>query len=303
MVMTEFKEKILEGLREKLGNDVVVSNMNVVKNNDIKLTGIRFISKQSEASPILYFDNLYQKFEECGQDFDETLKYAVEFYEQNRVTDIPPVRWILEYENVKNLLGVRLVNKELNNDYLVDKPYKEFLDLAVIFTIDLAIFGNAAAVTLVTDSLFESWGITLDELYNDALEGYRKHNKVVFTSMSDVVADILRDDGMEDTGLMETIRQSDDLMYVLSVESRVKGSGLMLYTDILGRIAEQLDSDLVIIPSSVHELIILREDKSMEPESIYAMVKDVNDTQVAPHEILSYSVYHFSRETAEISIL
>lgn len=303
MVMTEFKEKILDGLREKLGNDVVVSSMNVVKNNDVRLTGIRFISKQSEAAPILYFDNLYQKFEECGEDFDETLKYAVEFYEQNRVTEMTPVRWLTEYENVKNLLGVRLVNRELNNDYLVDKPYKEFLDLAVVFTVDLAIFRDASAVTLVTDSLFKSWGVSLDELYNDALENYRKCNEIVFTSMSDVVANILESEGITDNELMKTMHESDNLMYVLSVKSRIKGSGLMLYKDVLGRIAEQLDSDLIIIPSSIHELIILREDKSMEPESIYAMVKEVNNTQVAPEDILSYSVYHFSQETTEISIL
>lgn len=303
MVTTEFKEKILDGLRTKLGSDVIVSSMDVVKNNDVKLTGIKFLSKQSEAAPVLYFNNLYQKYEELNHDFDETLKYAVEFYEQNKVTEISPMRWIVEYENVKNLLGVRLVNREFNKEYLVDKPHKEFLDLAIVFTIDLAMFNNASAVIVVTENLFNSWGISLDELYSNALENYRKFNKVVFNSMSDVVADILESEGIEDTKLMESIHESDHFMYVLSVESRVGGSGLMLYKDILGRIAEQLDSDLIIIPSSVHELIILRDDESIVTESIYAMVKDVNDTQVAPQDILSYSVYHFSQETTEISIL
>lgn len=303
MVTTEFKEKILDGLRTKLGSDVIVSSMDVVKNNDVKLTGIRFLSKRSEASPVLYFNNLYQKYEEFNQDFDETLKYAVEFYEQNKVTEVSPMRWITEYENVKNLLGVRLVNREFNKEYLVDKPHKEFLDLAIIFTVDLAMFNNAASVIVVTENLFNSWGVSLDELYNDALENYRKNNKVVFNSMSDVVADILASEGIEGAKLLESVHDSDNFMYVLSVESRVGGSGLMLYKDILGRIAEQLDSDLIIIPSSVHELIILRDDESMKAESIYAMVKDVNDTQVAPQDILSYSVYHFSQETTEISIL
>ena len=88
--------------------------------------------------------------------------------------------------------------------------------------------------------------------------------------------------------------------YVLTNKDKMFGASAMLYTEQMKRLAYRLQSDLLILPSSVHEVLLLPDDHDREYDFYRQMVQEVNATQVDPEEILSDSLYRYDREKAEI---
>jgi hypothetical protein len=77
----------------------------------------------------------------------------------------------------------------------------------------------------------------------------------------------------------------------------------MMNKDMLRETAEKFGKDLMILPSSIHEVLLIpAKDDEMNADELRQMVREVNDTQLALNEILSYHVYRYSQETEEISI-
>ena len=91
-------------------------------------------------------------------------------------------------------------------------------------------------------------------------------------------------------------------MYVLSNISRMNGAACMLYDGVIRKFAEYWRTDLYIIPSSIHEVIMIPDNGSAEPERLLEMISDVNDTQVSAEEVLSYGLYHYSRSNDSLRI-
>ena len=94
------------------------------------------------------------------------------------------------------------------------------------------------------------------------------------------------------------------ILYVLSNTNSINGAATILYDDVMKSFAEEHEVERVIIlPSSLHEVLILKDDGIMNAESLKEMVKSVNDTELNPEDILSYSVYYFDRENDRLSVL
>ena len=89
-------------------------------------------------------------------------------------------------------------------------------------------------------------------------------------------------------------------MYVLTNKAKINGASAMLYSDKIRELADSLQSDLIILPSSVHEVLLLPDDHKQKYDFYRQMVEEVNTTQVEPEEVLSYSLYRYSRDKAEI---
>ena len=90
-------------------------------------------------------------------------------------------------------------------------------------------------------------------------------------------------------------------MYVLSNRDKQYGAAYMFDTEVMDRIAEEIGGDIVVIPSSIHESILLRKQEDMDFDFLRKMVKEVNRTQLYPTEILSDEVYQYSRDTQTLS--
>ena len=93
-------------------------------------------------------------------------------------------------------------------------------------------------------------------------------------------------------------------MYVASNSDKLNGSSVILYRDMLKNFAESHDVEkLYILPSSLHEVIIIPDDANMEKDiqMLNEMVVSVNCTQVQPEEILSDHVYVYEYSTDTLS--
>jgi len=94
----------------------------------------------------------------------------------------------------------------------------------------------------------------------------------------------------------ESMSISESVLYVLSTGIRVNGAALMLVPDILEQIGEKAGMDYYILPSSIHELMIARDDGLVTAKMLKELVHDGNRTDaiVRQEDVLSDNVYFYS---------
>ena len=89
-------------------------------------------------------------------------------------------------------------------------------------------------------------------------------------------------------------------MYVLTNSSTMFGATKICDKFALRNIASVIGDDFLIIPSSIHEVIVLPYDKTMDPGDIDAMIREVNETQVSEQDRLSDHVYYCDHKTLTV---
>ncbi len=76
----------------------------------------------------------------------------------------------------------------------------------------------------------------------------------------------------------------------------------MLYPGILEAVSEKLGYDLFVLPSSIHEIILLQAENSSRHKELAEMVAQINQTELAADEVLSSHVYYYSRAEQALRI-
>ena len=96
--------------------------------------------------------------------------------------------------------------------------------------------------------------------------------------------------------MCEEMMPPEDRMYILTNIYKVNGASMLLDSDMMQKVMEEVGSDFFILPSSIHEVLIVPADSGMKSSDLETMVREVNDTEVSDTEILSYHVYRYSME-------
>lgn len=292
--MEELRKKLMEELKNKLGEGYEVSPVDVNKNNGTILHGISIMLKGNIGGPTVYVDNFYQRFQGSNEEIEEMIDYILEDIRScYEIDDEELQRNVYEYDRAKEHLRVALCNYEANKETLFSRPHKRILDLAVIACVrnDEAPVGRTGFI-YVTDRLLEIWGVSKEEMFTTALKNTMK--EAYCCKLSDLLAQ--QDDFELPPGV-------EIPLYILTTNSKYLGASSLLNGPALNQIAEELHSNLFIYPSSIHEVLVLpdegtRKQRAMQKE----MVEEVNETNVSPEERLSNSVYYFDREKQEVTI-
>lgn len=143
----------------------------------------------------------------------------------------------------------------------------------------------------------EYWGVTEDDLFHTAMENTPYFQKKKMAGMNSVI-EYLTGKKVDDV-----IEDCSANMYILTVEDNLNGAGAILYPDVLKGIAEKMRcKNFFVIPSSIHETIIVPMFSEDDFEALSQMVKEVNATQLAPEEILSDHAYVYRRADNTISM-
>ena len=125
----EFCEKVRAAVSDFMGGEAEVSLQYVTKNNGVNLTGINIMEKDSHISPTIYLNDAYEIYEN-RQEIGSIVKKIMEVYEENRVGKDFDITFFSDYEAVRKKLTFRLINKEMNREFLKEVPYEDFYDLA-----------------------------------------------------------------------------------------------------------------------------------------------------------------------------
>lgn len=274
----EYYELLSRELKARAGDNVDISIRDVRKNNGVykKACTVRF--NDAQIAPTIYLEPYYDHYlhgEAVAESADNILRYCK--CQTPKVNF--PENFFKEYGTVKGRLGIKLIGKEKNKSYLRDIPHIDLGDLAGVFyyLLENPAFGNGMIV--IRDMDIERWGMTVEQLYADALENCPRMLPPVFRSLSDVL-NVLQPAG-------------EDELYLLTNESALYGAAVILYPGLLQEVADYIGKDYFVLPSSVHEVILL-PDNGEEAEGLLQIVADINHTQVEEEEILIDAVYKYT---------
>ena len=285
MSYERFKEYFLEQLKNTLGEGIELQKQNCLKNNDLQVEMLTCKEEGKNLTPRIRTREFYDLY--CLQGMKTAVEVATEILGDRRKVDIHKV--IEPWEVMKSGVNVEVINYEWNQERLKKEKiiYEKILDLAIIFTVNLR--ENEDLKMTITSGLLEQWKITKDELISVAYENFAKADYAII-SYEDVMEQLLG------------LRIESELCVLLN-RSKLRGASGMLRIDLLQDLADKKESDLLILPSSVNEVLLLaEEDNILDMDSVKKMVEDINRDYVDEEERLSDNIYTYKRKTGKISI-
>ena len=286
---------IKNGIQQRLEYSCQVMTHNYLKNNGVTLCGLTIMTKESNISPTIYLNGFYERYVYEAESLQQIEVDVIETYRRNKTDHNLDVSFFTEWENARQRIIFKLVNYDANRELLKDVPYKKVLDLAMVFTCLVEKGVTGSATILIHNHHMECWKVTEDDLFHTAMENTHYFQKEKLTGMDSVI------EYLTGQKLGNDILDGICSMYVLTVENNLNGAGAVLYKDLLKDFADRMESDFYILPSSVHEMILLPLFTD-DMESLSKMVKEVNATQLKPEDVLSDHAYVYRRADNTISM-
>ena len=274
-------ENIIRLMKEQLGTGTEVTNVRVNKNNGVILEGIQIKENGSNIAPVLYPDSTKSDIENA----DMLVKvYKNHETEKNRLLEASQI--LTSWSSVKDIILPVMVNNQRNTNkelYLI--PFVG--DLSIGFKAILDNTKQGVASVKITNQLVEKWDISEQDILEQAKENL--NNQLYISDMFSVMNSIMNGDSEPNTRIVNM----DDIMNVASNVNKVNGASALLLIPDLIRNGEIENRDYTILPSSVHEVIIL---KQAFEKAFVDMVKDVNGSMVSAEDYLSDNVFIYNHD-------
>lgn len=300
MVFEEFTETVTELVREKMGEDVIVCNQTVQKNNGVLLTGLCIRKEGVNIAPTIYLNSLYEQYERRNigvnyEELDLIVDEIISQYHNFKVDQDIDLEMTLCFDVMKEHIVYKLINYEQNRALLEEVPHDRYLDLAIVYYCSVYRDGYGYAAMLIRDSVMKMWDVTIDEVRQYANRNTPKLFPYRIKSLSQIAQDLaeLKELDLECAEDMPRI-------YVLYTEGY--GAGVILYDRILQDLATAMDSDLLVIPSSIREVLVMAYECDAQIAHFNELVKCVNREAVDEEERLSDHVYLYRRDLQELTI-
>ncbi len=204
------------------------------------------------------------------------------------------------WERVKDRVEYRLINVDRNLELLQDIPYRCYLDMAIVY--HLKIYGPEDQITTatITNHLMDKWEVMEEDLYEAASVNTPQLDHVICEDLTMFLLGMLGD-GDELKNMLADEKNQVPL-HTLTNQSMILGAATILYPGVLRDISDWMGGDLIILPSSIHEVLLLKYEDGMPLDELTAMVQEINRTEVPEKDILSEHVYLYRRNTDEIEI-
>lgn len=292
-------EKKMNGMLE---GGVKASLYTAVKNNGKVKKGMLIEAPGVNISPTIYLEEFYQRFT-GGESMDEIVGDILSFYEAIRCGQSWNASRIERYESIRDKIVFKLIHTEKNREILDDIPHMEMLDLSIVFYVLLDISQQGTATMTVGNQHMQSWNVTKEQLFSLACENAKRLLPAQLFTMQQAVDEILHSAHGGKKNLLEGAQGTDeDFMYVLSNPIRSLGAACIAYPEVLDMAGKILEDDYYVLPSSVHEVVLVPKSRGMEPQEMDAMVVEINETQVEEEEILSNHAYIYEREARRLTM-
>lgn len=294
----QFVSAVEKNLNQKMEGGVRASRYTAVKNNGTERTGVMIETPGVNISPTIYLEEYYDQFRK-GSTVEETADSLLQFYQSIRREESWDCSRLLDFEEIKDRIVFKLINTEKNQDFLAGVPHRIFLDLSVVFYVLLDINCNGTAAMPVKNSHLSCWGTEEETIWAAAAANVKRLLPAEFLTMRNALAECLEpEDCPDESGnLLCGPETGRDSMYVLSNRIRSYGAACIAYPHVLEMIGGILEEDFYVLPSSVHEVVIVPESAGIGCSEMEEMVREINGTQVSPEEVLSNAVYFYERAT------
>ena len=288
-----FKQEFAEDIKEKLsqkGYGEVETNFHNIEKTNQNYEAISVVPAGGNIGVNYNIENAFASYEHSG-DYEGVLASATGAIASG-LDQVPVVNVnaLMNYEIMKEKLSVEVISAEVNEELLAKVPHDRIEDLAVVYRFIMESNEDGRASILVNNDLNERMGVTHEQLRADALENSPEIRPAVIQGMNEVMKEMMGPEAYEMFGIPD---DTEEMMFIATVPDKNSGAGVLAYQDFMDQAAEKIGGDFFILPSSIHEILLVPDDGQKGADELKAMVMDVNATQVSPEERLSDNVYHY----------
>ncbi len=296
MTYEYFRDTLMNCVREKTETTETTGEVclhRVPKNNGVVLDSLVIRRENQRITPSISINQFYESY--LGGTSIESIadtiihESTIHSVSESCISQIP-----FQFEDLKDQIFLKLVNTAMNQDLLRDIPHTEFLDLSCIFFYRLPEFEIENATVMIKNDDLKRWNITSDDLWDIAYMNTMKRDAFELKPIQSMIQEMCPDAFEEGEEL------APSGMYILTNKSRTYGSVGMLSTSLFQEIADLFHENLLILPSSVHELIVLPDNGMFNKSDLNATIREVNQNEVDPTEVLSDHYYYFDRYKGRI---
>ena len=300
MVYETFLMQISSQIQEALKDQCRVRLIRVQKNNGLLLDGLCMERDQDPISPTIYLNSYFCDYQK-GLSLEKIRNKILETYQScSSLPELSPTSFS-DFSFIKTRIVFRLVNAASNQALLEEIPHIPLLDLAVVFCLFLSDKPDSQMTALIRNSHLETWGLPVRDLFSIAMENTPRLLPPSLKSLSSVMQEILHES-------LSPASQEDELeelyetpLYVLTNQAGIHGAACLLYPHPLKNFADARKSDVLILPSSIHEVLITADSPDIDYDALSQMVMEINRSDVPLEDRLSNQVYRYSRKTGRIS--
>lgn len=283
---------------KELGEEYEVSVRQVQKNNGVLLHGLVIQRREVNIAPTIYLENYIKAFQ-AGASLPTIVASILDVYKEKALPPSFDVESLLHFDQIREHIIFSLINTSKNEEFLKDIPSLPYLDLSIIFKVNLPSPYSDNATFTIHHSHLKLWQKTIDDLYEAAYA----NTPILFPAkIQDMLSLVM--------GLLEEIEEIevppiDDAgpMFVLSNTEKLYGCSCILYPDVLEKFADTVDCDLFVLPSSLHEVILLPALDMVDKRRLSDMVQEVNASIVSQDDFLSDNVYYYSHKTKKLEVV
>ena len=291
MDFREFANEIKEGIPDYMlkYNVKNVRLDNVIKNNGVELLGLVICLEDEKVSPNIYLNYYYELYRQ-GKSIIEILELIRDEYEESYKSLHSGMLGNFDKDNIRDRIFLRLVNCAKNEMILDEIPYIHFHDLIITFRYLVKQDDAGIASAILRNGELAELNISMDELFEIAKKNTERLFPMELMLMSAMIP-------FEENEVPRFPR-----MYVLTNSRRINGATYMVYDEVLEKFADSINESFYIIPSSIHELLLLPASDMHNIDNMKQTVQDVNECAVSEIDYLSDNVYYYDRKSKIINI-
>ncbi len=297
-----FKEQLPDNLKKLFPEDTQILIDSFSHNNQLCLDGLIILEPGSNISPTVYLWPYYELFLK-GAALWEICQEIAAYYHKHRLTQSMDTSFFTCFEKARTRIAYKLIHYGKNRELLGTLPHFTYLDLAIVFycLVDDDIQENASI--LIYNSHLDYWGVSKDTLLLFAQQNTPQLLPWRCDSLTNLLLPML--DALPKEAQLKTEKALDreaTPMHVLTNDKCYLGACCILYPDVLKEISDRLNDNLFLLPSSIHEMLLVPASFVKEPAALRETVHEVNLTEVAQDEILSDSIYFYDRAANEVTL-
>lgn len=293
MKYQDFIETIKEFVIQSLDDSKKVIIQQVLKNNDTLYDGLIIIDPLLNISPTIYLNPYFHRYLN-GVPLEDICHDILSAYHDNLPKEDFDINLFKDFSRAKEHIIMKLVNYERNKGLLSHVPHVRFHDLAIIYVVAIRDFMDEFGTILIHNEHLGFWDISPEDLYPIAMQNTPRLLPYEVAPLEKILEHLITTPFSFPPNLK---------MSILTNQIRINGATCMLYPDLLKKIAEELDDDLIILPSSIHEVLLLpfhmvKDDYTIQ--ELTDMVVEINETQLTDDEVLSDHAYLFVRKNGDL---
>lgn len=318
MSIQEFRSHLIQRLEPRLEQGFQVSFHPAMKNNGIPSEGIVIKEKNILTAPVIPLDRFYERFQKgvSLEHLADLLLQEVEEFKKDALLQNPMQ---CSYERIKDKIYCKLISRKRNETLLYEVPFEKWQDLAVVcyYQSDQPFLEDIRV--MIRKEYLKAWKMPEEQLWKDAWANSIRKYPADISRLSDLLAEcpeeVENKEDVENTfdrsgreiehtdktdkteySLNEVReREPDDRgLYVITNAKRTLGAICICYPSEMERLAMRIGTGFFILPSSIHECLILPDNGQYNQAELDRMIRQINRDQLAPEEILSDHSYYYS---------